>query len=128
MTRVTIPLGEDIGFLPGTEEEKMEPWMGALMDNLEVLTQSAEGGKLGSRRHQRPAPQPHQDPLAEFHARPATFMNRYVIIDEAQNLTPKQMKALLTRAGPGTRWSASETSRRSIRPTSPKPPRDSPTW
>ena len=40
MTRVTIPLGEDIGFLPGTEEEKMEPWMGALMDNLEVLTQS----------------------------------------------------------------------------------------
>ena len=43
MTRVTIPLGEDIGFLPGTEEEKMEPWMGALMDNLEVLTHSAEG-------------------------------------------------------------------------------------
>ncbi len=40
MTRVTIPLGEDIGFLPGTEEEKMEPWMGALMDNLEVLTQT----------------------------------------------------------------------------------------
>ncbi|RPH47909.1 MAG: PhoH family protein, partial [Lysobacterales bacterium] len=42
MTRVTIPLGEDIGFLPGTEEEKMEPWMGELMDNLEVLTQSQE--------------------------------------------------------------------------------------
>jgi len=47
MTRVTIPLGEDIGFLPGTEEEKMEPWMGALMDNLEVLTQSQPGGSWG---------------------------------------------------------------------------------
>jgi len=47
MTRVTIPLGEDIGFLPGTEEEKMEPWMGALMDNLEVLTGSQEGGNWG---------------------------------------------------------------------------------
>src|ERR1700746_457077 len=47
MTRVTIPLGEDIGFLPGTEEEKMEPWMGALMDNLEVLTGSPERGTRG---------------------------------------------------------------------------------
>ena len=46
MTRVTVPVGEDIGFLPGTEEEKMTPWMGALMDNLEVLTQT-EGGDWG---------------------------------------------------------------------------------
>ena len=44
MTRVTVPVGEDIGFLPGTEEEKMTPWMGALMDNLEVLTRSDVGG------------------------------------------------------------------------------------
>jgi PhoH-like ATPase len=80
MTRVTIPLGEDIGFLPGTEEEKMEPWMGALMDNLEVLTQSQEGGSWGR-----------------------AVLNRYLILDEAQNLTPKQMKALVTRAGPGTK-------------------------
>ena len=69
MTRVTIPLGEDIGFLPGTEEEKMEPWMGALMDNLEVLTQSQEGGSWGRAATQRPAAQPHQDPLAQLHAR-----------------------------------------------------------
>ena len=48
MTRVTIPLGEDIGFLPGTEEEKMEPWMGALMDNLEVLTQDAAKAATGA--------------------------------------------------------------------------------
>jgi len=47
MTRVTVPVGEDIGFLPGTEEEKMTPWMGALMDNLEVLTRSDVGGDWG---------------------------------------------------------------------------------
>ena len=70
MTRVTIPLGEDIGFLPGTEEEKMEPWMGALMDNLEVLTQTRRRRQLGPRRHQRSAAQSHQDPLAQLHARP----------------------------------------------------------
>ena len=69
MTRVTIPLGEDIGFLPGTEEEKMEPWMGALMDNLEVLTGVAGRRQLGTGGHQRPAAQPHQDPLAQLHAR-----------------------------------------------------------
>ncbi len=70
MTRVTVPLGEDIGFLPGTEEEKMTPWMGALMDNLEVLTQTIGGRRLGARRDQRPAVQAHQDPLAQLHARP----------------------------------------------------------
>ena len=70
MTRVTIPLGEDIGFLPGTEEEKMEPWMGALMDNLEVLTQSQPGGTWGTGCDQRFAPPPHQDQVPELHARP----------------------------------------------------------
>ena len=102
MTRVTIPLGEDIGFLPGTEEEKMEPWMGALMDNLEVLTQGQEGGHwargatndlLRSRIKIR---------SLNF-MRGRTFLNRFIILDEAQNLTPKQMKALVTRAGPGTK-------------------------
>ncbi|MGC4028128.1 MAG: PhoH family protein [Steroidobacteraceae bacterium] len=102
MTRVTIPLGEDIGFLPGTEEEKMEPWMGALMDNLEVLTQSAEGGNWGRAATQDLLRNRIKIRSLNF-MRGRTFMNRYVIVDEAQNLTPKQMKALLTRAGPGTK-------------------------
>ncbi|MDR2214730.1 MAG: PhoH family protein [Nevskiaceae bacterium] len=102
MTRVTIPLGEDIGFLPGTEEEKMEPWMGALMDNLEVLTQNAEGGNWGRSATQGLLRNRIKIRSLNF-MRGRTFMNRYVIIDEAQNLTPKQMKALLTRAGPGTK-------------------------
>ena len=109
MTRVTIPVGEDIGFLPGTEEEKMTPWMGALMDNLEVLNSknndthdpsfSSEWGQAVT-----------NDLIANRikirsinFMRGRTFLNRYIIIDEAQNLTSHQLKTLVTRAGPGTK-------------------------
>jgi PhoH-like ATPase len=102
MTRVTIPLGEDIGFLPGTEEEKMEPWMGALMDNLEVLTQSQEGGNWGRAATNDLLRNRIKIRSLNF-MRGRTFLNRFLILDEAQNLTPKQMKALVTRAGPGTK-------------------------
>ncbi len=102
MTRVTIPLGEDIGFLPGTEEEKMEPWMGALMDNLEVLTQSSEGGSWGRGATNDLLRNRIKIRSLNF-MRGRTFLNRYLVLDEAQNLTPKQMKALITRAGPGTK-------------------------
>src|SRR5574344_604299 len=103
-TRATVSVGEDIGFLPGTEEEKMGPWMGALDDNLEFLAKG-EGGN------------PHEWGRSATNElirsrikikslnfmRGRTFLNKYVIIDEAQNLTPKQMKTLITRAGPGTK-------------------------
>ncbi len=102
MTRVTIPLGEDIGFLPGTEEEKMEPWMGALMDNLEVLTHSQEGGSWGRAATNDLLRNRIKIRSMNF-MRGRTFLNRFLIVDEAQNLTPKQMKALVTRAGPGTK-------------------------
>ncbi len=102
MTRVTMPVGEDIGFLPGTEEEKMTPWMGALLDNLEVLNQGQEGGSWA-----RAATQDLLSTRIKIHSlnfmRGRTFLNKFLIIDEAQNLTAKQMKTLITRAGPGTK-------------------------
>ena len=102
MTRVTIPLGQDIGFLPGTEEEKMEPWMGALMDNLEVLNKNTEGGSWGRAATNDLLRNRIKIRSLNF-MRGRTLLNRFLILDEAQNLTPKQMKALVTRAGPGTK-------------------------
>jgi PhoH-like ATPase len=102
MTRVTVPVGDDIGFLPGTEEEKMAPWMGALMDNLEVLTDSDLGGEWG-RAATNDLLHSRIKIRSLNYMRGRTFLNRYVIIDEAQNLTRKQMTTLITRAGPGTK-------------------------
>ena len=101
MTRVTVPVGEDIGFLPGTEEEKMTPWMGALMDNLEVLTQT-EGGEWGRAATNDLLRNRIRISSLNF-MRGRTFLYKYIILDEAQNLTAKQMKTLITRAGPGTK-------------------------
>ena len=103
MTRVTVPVGEDIGFLPGTEEEKMAPWMGALEDNLDVLNGSTgEGGEWG-RAATRDLIRSRIKIISLNFMRGRTFINKFLIIDEAQNLTPKQMKTLITRAGPGTK-------------------------
>lgn len=104
MTRATVSVGEDIGFLPGTEEEKMGPWMGALDDNLEFLAKG-DGGNSGEwgRAATNELIKSRIKIKSMNFMRGRTFMNKYVIIDEAQNLTPKQMKTLITRAGPGTK-------------------------
>lgn len=102
VTRVTIPVGEDIGFLPGTEEEKMTPWMGALVDNLEVLAPTQEGGDWGRAATADLLHNRIKIRSLNF-MRGRTFLNRYIILDEAQNLTPKQMKTFVTRAGPGSK-------------------------
>ncbi len=103
MTRVTVPIGEDIGFLPGTEEEKMQPWMGALEDNLDVLNASDEPGGEWGRAATRDLVRSRIRIKSLNFMRGRTFINKWLIIDEAQNLTPKQMKTLITRAGPGTK-------------------------
>lgn len=104
MTRATVSVGEDIGFLPGTEEEKMGPWMGALDDNLEFLAKG-DGGGAGEwgRAATNELIRSRIKIKSMNFMRGRTFLNKYVIIDEAQNLTPKQMKTLVTRAGPGTK-------------------------
>lgn len=106
MTRETIPLGEDIGFLPGTEEEKMTPWMGALLDNLELLSGNEGAAGTGSSWERQATNQVLMNRVkvrSLNFMRGRTFLNRYIILDEAQNLTSKQMKTLITRAGPGSK-------------------------
>ncbi len=103
ITRVTVPVGEDIGFLPGTEEEKMNPWMGALEDNLDVLNASDEESGDWGRAATRDLIRSRIKVKSLNFMRGRTFLNKFLIIDEAQNLTPKQMKTLITRAGPGTK-------------------------
>jgi PhoH-like ATPase len=103
VTRATVSVGEDIGFLPGTEEEKMGPWMGALDDNLEVLSKTdTSAGEWGRAATSELIRSRIKIKSMNF-MRGRTFLSKYVIIDEAQNLTPKQMKTLITRAGPGTK-------------------------
>lgn len=102
MTRVTVPVGEDIGFLPGTEEEKMTPWMGALLDNLEVLNASPDSSDWERSTTEDLLRSRIKIRSLNF-MRGRTFLNKFIIIDEAQNLTPKQVKTLVTRAGPGAK-------------------------
>ncbi|WP_280547442.1 PhoH family protein [Halomonas sp. 11-S5] len=103
-TRAPISMSEDIGFLPGTEEEKMSPWMGAFHDNMDNLLRDEHDGSstwnhdatrqlLGSRVQIR----------APGFMRGRTLNDTLLIIDEAQNFTPKQLKSLITRAGRNTK-------------------------
>ncbi len=93
VTRATVPMGQDIGFLPGTEREKLEPWMGAITDNLSILL-GDEAQNISDILGQ------HRIEIAALsYARGRTFTKTWLIIDEAQNLTPHQMKTLVTRMG-----------------------------
>ena len=103
MTRATVPVGDDIGYLPGTEEEKMQPWMGALEDNLEILNKGESGAGEWGRSAAVDMIRSRVKVKALSFMRGRTFVSKFLIIDEAQNLTPKQMKTMITRAGPGTK-------------------------
>jgi len=93
VTRATVPMGQDIGFLPGTEREKLEPWMGAITDNLSILL-GDEASNIADILGQ------HRIEIAALSfARGRTFTKTWLIVDEAQNLTPHQMKTIVTRMG-----------------------------
>jgi len=97
VTRATVPMGQDIGFLPGTEKEKLEPWMGAVSDNLSLLLGDDFEG-LGNSLAQ------YKMEIASLSfARGRTYMRTWLIVDEAQNLSPHQMKTLVTRIGEGSK-------------------------
>ncbi|MBY0557132.1 MAG: PhoH family protein, partial [Burkholderiaceae bacterium] len=96
VTRVTVPVGEDIGFLPGTEEEKMSPWMGAFDDNLEVLNKSdSDGGEWGRAATQDLIRSRIKIKSLNF-MRGRSIQNTFVLLDECQNLTASQIKTIIT--------------------------------
>lgn len=102
VTRATVSVGEDIGYLPGTEEEKMVPWMGGIYDNLDVLA-GTKGMKAWEAKTTRGVLEQRLNVKSMSLMRGRTFHRKFVLIDEAQNLTPKEMRTLITRAGPGTK-------------------------
>jgi len=99
-TRSTQGLDEDIGFLPGTEAEKMEPWLGAITDNLEALHWDDENchGSIDYVLNKVPLMFKSMN-----YIRGRSFQSSLIIIDEAQNLTPHQIKTIVTRAGNGSK-------------------------
>jgi len=99
-TRSVRGLDEDIGFLPGTEAEKMEPWLGAITDNLEALHMDDESthGSIDYILQKVPL----QFKSLNY-IRGRSFQKSLIIIDESQNLTPHQMKTIITRAGAGSK-------------------------
>lgn len=102
VTRATVPIGEDIGFLPGDEKGKMQPWMGGILDNLMEMDR-----RCNRSQYQASAESVLCDNGVSICSlnflRGRSFAHKFLILDEAQNLTPKQMKALITRAGRGTK-------------------------
>ena len=100
VTRSTPPVAEDIGFLPGTEEEKMTPWLSSIHDNLEAMHESDE-------RPQSSVKYAIEKANIQFKSlnfiRGRSIQDAVVLIDEAQNLTPSQLKTILTRSGKGTK-------------------------
>lgn len=102
-TRAPIPMGEDIGFLPGTEEEKMSPWMGAFHDNMDNLLRNDEGESTWDNGATRQLIGSRVQIRSPSFMRGRTLNDTFLIIDEAQNFTPKQLKSLVTRAGRNTK-------------------------
>ncbi|MCX6736136.1 MAG: PhoH family protein [Candidatus Parcubacteria bacterium] len=102
ITKEAMPIGEDLGFFPGTEEQKMAPWMMAFTDNLDFLCSGMNEGVMKQSAKDLMKNYIEMRAIGPMQGR--TFHKKFVILDEAQNLAPKQMLDLITRAGPGTKF------------------------
>lgn len=103
VSRPIMPLGRDIGFLPGSVQEKLNPWMQPIFDNLEFLLFSGGGKHRGMKAFDEllQSGTVHVEPLTYIRGR--SMPQQYVIVDEAQNLTPHEVKTIITRCGEGTK-------------------------
>ena len=99
--RPTIPMGKDIGYLPGTIEEKLNPWMQPIFDAMDLLANGRKNGFKGSKSMAEESDRIAIEPLTYIRGR--SIPNQYIVVDEAQNLTPLEAKTVLTRVGPGTK-------------------------
>ena len=103
VSRPVFPMGRDLGFLPGDIEEKLSPWMQPIFDNVELLLSGHEGEKRHSKGYKELMAMGilEIEPLTYIRGR--SIPNQYMIVDEAQNLTPHEIKTIVTRAGEGTK-------------------------
>ena len=100
--RSIVPVGKDLGFLPGTKEEKLEAWMGAIYDNLAFLADRKNPDEGEEKAHYL-LDSGKIEIASVTHMRGRSLPGQYMIVDDAQNLTPHEMKTILTRAGEGTK-------------------------
>lgn len=103
ISRPIMPLGKDIGYLPGTKEEKMYHWMQPIYDNLEYICESTSGSGNASDTKQWIMESEKIEMEAVTFIRGRSLSHTYIIIDEAQNLTPHEVKTIVSRAGKGTK-------------------------
>jgi len=103
VSRPVVPLGRDIGYLPGTKEEKLFPWMQPIYDNLEYLCESTQGGSGPNETMQWVMDSNKLEMEAVTHIRGRSLPKTFIIVDEAQNLTPHEVKTIISRAGEGTK-------------------------
>jgi PhoH-like ATPase len=103
VSRPIFPLGRDIGYLPGDIEEKLNPWMQPIYDNVELLLGINKEGKKEGRTHAELADLGYIEIEPLTYIRGRSIPNQFMIVDEAQNLTPHEVKTIITRAGEGTK-------------------------
>jgi PhoH-like ATPase len=103
ISRPVFPMGRDLGFLPGDIEEKLTPWMQPIFDNVELLLSGHEMEKRHSKGYKELMSMGIMDIEPLTYIRGRSIPNQYMIVDEAQNLTPHEIKTIITRAGEGTK-------------------------
>ncbi|MRR06298.1 MAG: PhoH family protein [Deltaproteobacteria bacterium] len=103
VSRPVFPMGKDIGFLPGDIEEKLAPWMQPIFDNVELLLSGHEAEKRHSKGYRELMAMGIMEIEPLTYIRGRSIPNQYLIVDEAQNLTPHEIKTIVTRAGEGTK-------------------------
>ncbi len=103
VSRPVFPMGRDLGFLPGDIEEKLSPWMQPIFDNVELLLSGHEAEKRHSKGYKELMAMGIMDIEPLTYIRGRSIPNQYMIVDEAQNLTPHEIKTIVTRAGEGTK-------------------------